>query len=49
MSDAIPMPQTGDAAPLIDADLSGGGRFALADHRGRWVVVYFYPRANTPG
>ena len=33
----------------VGADLSGGGRFALADHRGRWVVVYFYPRANTPG
>ncbi len=49
MSDALPMPQAGDAAPPIDAELSGGGRFVLAGQRGRWVVVYFYPRANTPG
>jgi peroxiredoxin Q/BCP len=43
------MPRVGQAAPGIDATLTGGGRFVLADHRGEWVVVYFYPRANTPG
>ena len=40
---------TGDIAPdftLADAD---GERTALADSRGRNVVVYFYPKAATPG
>ena len=41
--------KVGDRAPAIDADTSGGGRFSLEAERGRWVVVYFYPRANTPG
>ena len=39
----------GDAAPdftLPDAD---GKPVALADFRGRRVVVYFYPAASTPG
>jgi len=49
MSQTLPMPQAGDEAPEIDAGLTGGGRFRLSDQRGRWVVVYFYPRANTPG
>lgn len=49
MTESLPMPEIGDAAPRIDAELTGGGHFALADQRGRWVVVYFYPRANTPG
>jgi peroxiredoxin Q/BCP len=39
----------GDTAPdftLPDAD---GNQVALADRRGRKVVVYFYPAAMTPG
>jgi peroxiredoxin Q/BCP len=39
----------GQIAPDIVAPITGGGEFHLADHRGSWVVVYFYPRANTPG
>jgi thioredoxin-dependent peroxiredoxin len=49
MTDSLPIPLAGDEAPQIDAELTGGGRFALSDQKGRWVVVYFYPRANTPG
>jgi peroxiredoxin Q/BCP len=26
-----------------------GGEFRLSDHRGRIVVLYFYPKDNTPG
>jgi len=40
---------TGDTAPaftLVDAD---GDRVSLADYTGRDVVVYFYPKAATPG
>jgi thioredoxin-dependent peroxiredoxin len=39
----------GDPAPdftLPDAD---GKPVSLADHRGRKVIVYFYPAASTPG
>jgi thioredoxin-dependent peroxiredoxin len=39
----------GDPAPdftLPDAD---GTPVSLADHRGRKVIVYFYPAASTPG
>jgi peroxiredoxin Q/BCP len=39
----------GDRAPdftLPDAD---GKPVALADYRGRTVIVYFYPAASTPG
>jgi len=43
------MPHPGDLAPEIDAAVTGGGRFRLSDHRGAWVAIYFYPRANTPG
>lgn len=43
------VPQVGEIAPTIDAETAGGGRFRLADHQGKWIVVYFYPRANTPG
>lgn len=39
----------GEPAPEIHADITGGGRFSLSEQRGTWVVVYFYPRANTPG
>jgi len=49
MPEDLRMPEVGEMAPDIDADASQGGRFHLADERGRWVVVYFYPRANTPG
>jgi len=43
------MPEIGDLAPDIDAEITGGGRFTLSEYRGSWVAVYFYPRANTPG
>jgi len=49
MAERVPMPQAGDPAPRIDAEVTGGGRFVLSERLGHWVVVYFYPRANTPG
>ncbi len=42
-------PAAGEPAPdftLPDAD---GRLHRLADYRGRWVVLYFYPKADTPG
>jgi thioredoxin-dependent peroxiredoxin len=39
----------GDPAPDFTATTSGGGEVSLADLRGRDVILYFYPKDNTPG
>jgi peroxiredoxin Q/BCP len=39
----------GQPAPSFTLPSSDGGTFALDDLRGTNVVVYFYPRDNTPG
>jgi peroxiredoxin Q/BCP len=39
----------GDVAPLFSAKAGDGATIALADLRGKNVVLYFYPRDNTPG
>lgn len=39
----------GDIAPAIEAETATGEQFSLSALKGRWVAVYFYPRANTPG
>jgi peroxiredoxin Q/BCP len=38
----------GDLAPDFTLPTDEGS-FALADHRGKHVIVYFYPAAGTPG
>lgn len=39
----------GDPAPDIEARQADGTPLRLADLRGRYVLVYFYPRDDTPG
>lgn len=39
----------GDTAPDFTLQDADGTPVSLADHRGRKVVVYFYPAALTPG
>ncbi|MFA1611530.1 thioredoxin-dependent thiol peroxidase [Halobellus rubicundus] len=39
----------GAPAPNFELPDQYGERASLADHRGEYVVVYFYPRADTPG
>jgi thioredoxin-dependent peroxiredoxin len=39
----------GDAAPGFTTATSGGGTVSLADFKGKPVVLYFYPKDNTPG
>jgi peroxiredoxin Q/BCP len=39
----------GDAAPDFIASTNGGGQISLADFKGRNVILYFYPRDDTPG
>jgi peroxiredoxin Q/BCP len=41
--------QPGDTAPAFTLPDADGSEFSLADHRGRKVIVYFYPAALTPG
>lgn len=43
------MLQDGDLAPLFDLPSDGGDRLALEAFRGRWVVLYFYPKDDTEG
>jgi thioredoxin-dependent peroxiredoxin len=39
----------GDKAPNFKLPGDDGGTVSLADFKGRKLVVYFYPRADTPG
>jgi peroxiredoxin Q/BCP len=41
--------QEGDPAPDFTAPTNGGGTVSLADFRGKHVVLYFYPKDDTPG
>ena len=39
----------GDVAPDFSLPTAGGGEISLSDLRGKNVVVFFYPKADTPG
>lgn len=39
----------GSKAPAFTAPTNGGGKVSLKDFKGRHVVLYFYPKDNTPG
>ena len=39
----------GDLAPAFTAETSGGGRLSLSDFAGKPVILYFYPKDDTPG
>lgn len=41
--------QPGDSAPDIALPDQDGNPRSLAEQRGKWVLVYFYPRDDTPG
>ena len=43
------MLKIGSQAPDFTVTLGSGERFTLSEHRGRNVVLFFYPRAFTPG
>jgi peroxiredoxin Q/BCP len=43
------MLSVGDEAPDFELRDQDGESVSLGDYRGDYVVVYFYPRANTPG
>ncbi|MBK7999043.1 MAG: thioredoxin-dependent thiol peroxidase [Verrucomicrobia bacterium] len=39
----------GDKAPAFNAATSGGGKISLGDLKGKHVILYFYPKDDTPG
>jgi peroxiredoxin Q/BCP len=39
----------GDQAPAFTAATNGGGKISLADFKGKNVILYFYPKDDTPG
>jgi thioredoxin-dependent peroxiredoxin len=39
----------GTKAPAFKLPRSGGGHVSLSDFKGQKLVLYFYPRADTPG
>jgi len=43
------MPGPGQAAPSFDLPAAAGGRLSLETLRGRVVVLFFLPKASTPG
>jgi peroxiredoxin Q/BCP len=43
------MLKEGDKAPDVRVQTDAGADFRLSDLKGKRVVLYFYPRADTPG
>jgi len=40
---------TGDPAPLFTLPDQDGVPVSLAEQRGSWVLLWWYPKASTPG
>ncbi len=43
------MPAVGDLAPEVALPDETGAIHRLIDQRGRWTILYFYPKDDTPG
>ena len=42
-------PMTGTVAPDFTLPSQDGTSVSLKDYRGKWVILYFYPKDQTPG
>lgn len=49
MTEGAPGVLVGEPAPTFALKAEDGGEVKLADLRGKRVVLYFYPKADTPG
>lgn len=47
MTNNIPQPE--QTAPLFSATDQDGNQVSLGDFFGQWIVLYFYPKDDTPG
>lgn len=43
------MLEAGTIAPAFELNDQAGAARSLSDYRGSWVVLYFYPKDDTPG
>jgi thioredoxin-dependent peroxiredoxin len=43
------MPKIGEKAPDFTLPDQNGVIHSLSDYHGKWVLIYFYPKDNTPG
>lgn len=43
------MLEPGSAAPAFSVPDQDGNQVSLADQRGHWVLLWWYPKASTPG
>lgn len=41
--------QQGSSAPEFAVESSSGKKVSLKDLQGKWVILYFYPKDDTPG
>jgi len=48
-ADADSMPTVGEAAPTFTLPSQTGAKISLKSYRGKWVVLYFYPKDMTTG
>ena len=48
-ADDAAMPAAGQAAPAFTLPSQDGSPISLSQYKGKWVVLYFYPRDMTPG
>jgi peroxiredoxin Q/BCP len=42
-------PEVGSPAPAFRLQDQAGAWHVLSDYRGKWLVLYFYPKDDTPG
>jgi thioredoxin-dependent peroxiredoxin len=47
--DAAPMPAVGQQAPDFKLNSQEGTPVSLHDYKGKWVILYFYPKDQTTG
>src|ERR1700722_8031520 len=48
-SAAAEPPAAGPIAPAFTLPSQDGSAVSLVEFRGKWVLLYFYPKDNTPG
>lgn len=49
MARAGELPKVGEAAPDFELPDQNGVKHSLKEYAGKWVVLYFYPKDDTPG
>jgi len=49
MASVTPSVKSGDKAPDFTTTDDSDSRVSLVDFKGKWVVLFFYPKDDTPG